>query len=393
MKLGYVHTDREEQNKVMKVLKMISEPVALDELGIGRIRDAFADKMFPGISTLQKRMKYFALLPQLYNIAAREQYSFPDEVRPVVRKLEIAMTKKLIDGNAEHTGITGINAYNRDKKTFNDNKFVKYDPAYIYNSGLLKYDILKDRRYDVAIFNFSKRTDEGGLPCEQPDVVELDLDNETPLGLELTKSDADFIIRQIKKTCSGSLLYKLIECATEDDSFELPKNFEDVSKDGLPCDLQQLLDCAQRFANFIYIVHVRYNYVYSRESNPSVPDKELEDEFIKLYEKYKKDCSDIKKDINDILSVVHSEIREPKCIEFCEAVATLFATDELNTNALDELIKNREKSVKPGRYKIGNKPYSEDRRVHYHKLTYRWEVVRKFVEELRKGVKNGGKVK
>ena len=58
MKLGYIHSNREEQARVMQVLKMTSESVALDELGIGRIRDAFADRMFPGISTLQKHMKY-----------------------------------------------------------------------------------------------------------------------------------------------------------------------------------------------------------------------------------------------------------------------------------------------------------------------------------------------
>ena len=66
MKLGYIHNNREEQTRVMQVLKMTSESVALDELGIGRIRDAFADRMFPGISTLQKHMKYFSLMPQLY---------------------------------------------------------------------------------------------------------------------------------------------------------------------------------------------------------------------------------------------------------------------------------------------------------------------------------------
>ena len=51
MKLGYIHSNREEQTRVMQVLKMTSESVALDELGIGRIRDAFSDRMFPGIST------------------------------------------------------------------------------------------------------------------------------------------------------------------------------------------------------------------------------------------------------------------------------------------------------------------------------------------------------
>ena len=58
MKLGYIHSNREEQTRVMQVLKMTSESVALDELGIGRIRDAFADRMFPGISTLQKHMPF-----------------------------------------------------------------------------------------------------------------------------------------------------------------------------------------------------------------------------------------------------------------------------------------------------------------------------------------------
>ena len=65
MKLGYIHSNREEQTRVMQVLKMTSESVALDELGIGRIRDAFADRMFPGISTLQKHRFKLSLLPQL----------------------------------------------------------------------------------------------------------------------------------------------------------------------------------------------------------------------------------------------------------------------------------------------------------------------------------------
>jgi hypothetical protein len=43
MKLGYIHTNKDEQAKVLQVMKRLSEPVALDELGIGRIRDAFSD--------------------------------------------------------------------------------------------------------------------------------------------------------------------------------------------------------------------------------------------------------------------------------------------------------------------------------------------------------------
>ena len=57
MKLGYIHSNKEEQARVLQALKLTSESVALEELGIGRIRDAFADKMFPDVSTLQKHIK------------------------------------------------------------------------------------------------------------------------------------------------------------------------------------------------------------------------------------------------------------------------------------------------------------------------------------------------
>ncbi|MDY3251911.1 MAG: DUF6361 family protein [Prevotella sp.] len=54
MKLGYIHSSKEEQARAMQVLKMTSESVALDELGIGRIRDAFADRLFPSIGSVVK---------------------------------------------------------------------------------------------------------------------------------------------------------------------------------------------------------------------------------------------------------------------------------------------------------------------------------------------------
>ena len=91
----------------MQVLKMTSESVALDELGIGRIRDAFADRMFPGISTLQKHMKYFSLMPQVYRKATERRYNRLSEVKAEIVRLERIMTKNLYDGSTIKWGITG----------------------------------------------------------------------------------------------------------------------------------------------------------------------------------------------------------------------------------------------------------------------------------------------
>lgn len=66
MKIGYITFNSEEQQLVHDVIQQISQG-AIDELGLGRIRDAFSDAMFPGMSTLHRKSKYFVLLPALYD--------------------------------------------------------------------------------------------------------------------------------------------------------------------------------------------------------------------------------------------------------------------------------------------------------------------------------------
>jgi len=45
---------------------MFTEKESRDELGIGSIRDAIADILFPGTSTIQTRLRYMLLLPWMY---------------------------------------------------------------------------------------------------------------------------------------------------------------------------------------------------------------------------------------------------------------------------------------------------------------------------------------
>lgn len=66
MQIGYIDFSKEERDKVLATLKLLTVPSALDELGIGRIRDAFANKLFPGLSTIQTRAKYYVIIPYLF---------------------------------------------------------------------------------------------------------------------------------------------------------------------------------------------------------------------------------------------------------------------------------------------------------------------------------------
>lgn len=61
--LDYSEHDRQ---KMMDAIQLFREPGTLDELGIGTVRDAFADLLFPGTSTIQTRARYFFFVPWVY---------------------------------------------------------------------------------------------------------------------------------------------------------------------------------------------------------------------------------------------------------------------------------------------------------------------------------------
>ena len=53
MQLGWIDFSKEDRQKAVDVINLLSEQGAVDELGIGVIRDAFANYFFPGTSTIQ----------------------------------------------------------------------------------------------------------------------------------------------------------------------------------------------------------------------------------------------------------------------------------------------------------------------------------------------------
>jgi len=65
--IGWVDFSSEHREKVKSVIDLLSTPGVIDELGIGVIRDSFSDSLFPGISTIQIRAKYFLTVPRIVN--------------------------------------------------------------------------------------------------------------------------------------------------------------------------------------------------------------------------------------------------------------------------------------------------------------------------------------
>lgn len=90
---AWVDFSEEDRRRAEDVLQLFSERDTRDELGIGVIRDALADVLFPGTSTLHTRAAYFLLVPWTYraladratstNVAARARRAELDLIAPL----------------------------------------------------------------------------------------------------------------------------------------------------------------------------------------------------------------------------------------------------------------------------------------------------------------------
>ena len=81
--VGWIDFSSEHRDKVRTVLDLLRQRGVVDELGIGMIRDSFADRLFPGISTIQTRAKYFLLTALLI-----DEYDALPEAKKASRTLE-----------------------------------------------------------------------------------------------------------------------------------------------------------------------------------------------------------------------------------------------------------------------------------------------------------------
>ena len=69
-----------ERRKTLDMIDLFREKGTRDELGIGLIRDALANLLFPGTSTVQTRARYFLFIPWMYGDLENRRISIPNRL-------------------------------------------------------------------------------------------------------------------------------------------------------------------------------------------------------------------------------------------------------------------------------------------------------------------------
>ncbi|VFU19597.1 conserved hypothetical protein [anaerobic digester metagenome] len=276
LQIGWIDYGSRDRNKILSVLSLLSTPEAVDELGIGVVRDGFADILFPGISTIQTRAKYFLLVPYIMMELERENILSPKSFLDRLSKEEIALISLLKKDNAK--GVFGGRAGER----------LQRKPSSIYWNGFYTFGIFqnyarlslngyvravcalkREKRLLSAIGHIEKSegTGDADMYCSAcgfwrvPPPPENWRENVT---MELTVEEASFLRERIIKSehSKDSLLAYILR----NKIYEV-KDYYDISiiekKIKLPQTIHKDYKMALDFAEFIYGANIRYNVILS----------------------------------------------------------------------------------------------------------------------------------
>jgi len=198
----------DDAQRVREALAAFDEQGMVDPLGFGGVRDAFSEMLFPGISTVQTRARYFLLVPWIYRALDSNGVS-PGEGLKVSRERELALIDSLLRGSIEQEGIIGRFSRARTKQL----------PSFTYWGGLGRWQIrlLDVTRQEYAATLASRREsprlDAEMGPAPQPWHPGLPSPPDglfDQADLLLTEDEGEFLRGRILSSAPGTYLALLV---------------------------------------------------------------------------------------------------------------------------------------------------------------------------------------
>jgi hypothetical protein len=299
--IGWIDFSPDHRDRVAAVLSMLKPEGMVDELGIGRVRDAFANQMFPGISTIQTRAKYFFLVPYLLYEYQRLPLAQQRRIHPekYLETQEFEVMWKLADtyDHKEGTGVIGITKYKPEK--------IMRRPSAIYWNGLAVFGLVRHRGLGVNTFlrSRSEKADSlasdalqgddsprDDIDAEHINTFELGLPYDRKwldsLTLDLTASEATLMADRLRAAGKDLLLGDLMTNKGRFKVFKKAQSFSDFarvaeSQDLLSASVKPTVVLAHDFSELMFGAHCAYNCALQTRKYSSDPFEDDWSEWIK----------------------------------------------------------------------------------------------------------------
>ena len=205
-----------DRRKALDIVDLFRDQNTRDELGIGTVRDALADSIFPGVSTLQTRAKYLLFIPWIYKTLEDRKTKSAD-VEGLARNREIELIFPLLASD-DVDGVIGKDAKANLQRL----------PSWIYWTGL---GVLGIRRFQGSSGQYHRSLDgfyrgrrlmrasaeDGIIDLVKPQTNWHEGLPPVPEGfpknakLNLTKTEAEYLRQQIMTNIPDTLFAFLVD--------------------------------------------------------------------------------------------------------------------------------------------------------------------------------------
>lgn len=394
MQLGWIDFSKEDRQKALDVINLLSEQGAVDELGIGIVRDAFANYFFPGTSTIQTRAKYFLIVPYILREAIDGRYG--KDVNRILRAIDAKEKEcgiKLLEANPKAEGVIGTRVLPKG--------WVARKPSDIYWNGIRTYGIFCDYGLSIPEYvslamklntqksyaKFGNRNDEAEEnekdDSDAGDIMNVSFWNlpiyhdnwRDNLTIELTNEEAFYLDKQIQKGAKGTLLEYVLKNHIDMNKYEDFATMAADLSEKVEEKLAYMMKLACEFNNLVYMARVRFNVMLSEEENEVA---------VSEWDRLK---PQVKRRANVDLSAVFNELElhNPGTYLFLSKLQEAFKA--LDIDAADELIKKREGQLKGiNRAKLNRtKEFDHSKWVGGGELDYRFSNARRIINDIYSG--------
>lgn len=395
--LTWLSHDSVERDRTLRLIELFKESGTLDELGVGAIRDGFADALFPGTSTLHTRPRYLLFIPWLL---ARSASGLKDaaEGPERMRRNEVYLINALLAGG-ESEGVIGRDARAR----------LKVMPSAMYGAAVSRYGI-RTNGTSIAQF-FRDAVDSVAWRKHQPDaddegvvdrVLMPGLDPElavscpapadllTSTTFDLSHAEAAYLRDRIVGSVPDSLLAWLLSHKAVDNDASMV--WQHSAREAFPASNSEIVEHARRFHHAWHGAPLLYNLLLA--------EKKQNDDLVEYYRSAIADWHGevagesvwdgwSRTEFWNVLHRANSNLR-PATVAFMDAWLNGAERSHniADETTLRELVATRERRLKGGRSRLVNQAALDNWSggVGLGRLQYRWSYAQTMVSDIAAGL-------
>ena len=395
--LTWLDFTTDDRHRMRRVLDLFTEQGTVDELGLGTLRDALSDALFPGTSTLQTRLRYLLFISWIYQRLERDRAKAA-EVQERARRAELALIGPL--SNAEdNEGVIGALARGT----------LKILPSTVYWGVIVRWGLFvpaQSQSWYHARFHGLVRGRADLSPADDPGLIWTKQSTWHPrlpkapphfpeaTSFDLSRDEASFLLDQITARCPGTLLAWL---AAEGEHPDGPF-WNDPAVENAPESIRASVELARRFSLHLEGAPLVYNLMLAEELHRR-QEQDADFEQIELYrgllaEWAAAEAEEESFNPSELWSFVAGQggrlvARQQRFVEaWTRRVTKVGPVAVVDDTPVRDLVRDREIALKRDRSRFTNESRLLDWTGHsgVGRFDFRWFRVRQLLTDLHRGL-------